>query len=144
MKRRDFLAVAGTAGAIAASGCASFRPPMTDVDMKIMNFVTEEQTVSVVVEQDDEAVFRTEKSIPGAKPEGPAETVEISSAFEGRDGERFTVHVTPAGQPTDTHDYKITCADFDTKDTLSVWVMNPETTDEGKRTDITVAYCSEA
>lgn len=144
MKRRELLAAAGTAGAIAVSGCTFLRPPTTDVDITIMNFVAEERTVSVVVKQDDVEVFRTEKTIPAADPEGPAETLEIPNAFEGADGEQFIVEVTPEGHQTDTHDYKITCVDFDTKDTFSVWIMNPEKNEEGKRTDLTVAYCSEA
>jgi hypothetical protein len=144
MKRRDLLAGAGSAGAIALSGCASLGPPTTDVDITLMNFYAKERTVSVVVEQDDEEVFRTENTIPAADPEGPAESLEFSGAFEGTDGEQFTVHVTPEGNPTDTHDYQITCADFDTEDRFSVWILNPETNEEGKRTDITVAFCGEA
>jgi hypothetical protein len=144
MKRRDFFAAAGTAGAIAVSGCTSLRKATTEVDITLMNFYAEERTVSIVVKQDDGEVFRTEKTIPAADPDGPAETLEIPNAFVGADGEQFIVEVTPESQQTDTHDYKITCVDFDTKDTFSVWIMNPETNEEGKRTDLTSAYCSEA
>jgi hypothetical protein len=144
MKRRDLLAGAGSAGAIALSGCASLGPATTDVDITVMNFYTTERTASVVVEQDDEEVFRTDQTIPAADPEGQATSIEIPGAFEGIDGEEFTVHVTPEGNPTDTHDYQITCADFDTEDRFSVWILNPESNEGGKRTDITVAFCSEA
>ncbi|MDZ7849778.1 MAG: hypothetical protein U5K70_02835 [Halodesulfurarchaeum sp.] len=144
MKRRDFLAAAGTAGAIAVSGCTFLRPATTEVDITLMNFCDEERTASVVVKQDDREVFRTEKTIPAAEPEGPAETLQIPNAFEGADDEQFTVAVMPKSQQTDTHDYKITCVNFDTNDTFSVWILNPETNEEGKRTDLTAAYCSDA
>lgn len=99
-----------------------------------MNFVAEERTVSVVVKRDGEEAFQTEQTIPAADPEGQAESLEIPGALEGADGEQFTVDVTPEGQPTDTYEYGITCADFDTEDSFSVWILNPETSEGGKRT----------
>lgn len=140
--RRAFLHAVSLSSACVVSGCATLRPPSTDVDITLMNFVTEERTVTAVVKQDDEEVFRTRNTLPAADPEGPAETLEIPGAFEGVDGERFTVDVTPEGQPTDTYDYKITCADFNSEDTFSVWVLNPETSEGGKRTHFTIAHCS--
>jgi len=140
--RRDVLHAASLASACVVGGCAALRPPSTDVDVTLLNFVDEERTVSVVVRQDDEAVFRTENTIAASEPEAPAESVEIPGAFEGTDGEQFTVDVTPDGQPTDTYDYEITCADFDTEDSFSAWVLDPEVSEDGKRTHFTVAYCA--
>jgi len=108
-----------------------------------MNFFAEPRTVSVVIEQDGEEVFRTERTVPAsATPEGEAKILKIPDAFEGTDGEQFTVAVTPDGQPTDTYDYEITCADFDTQDLFSVWILNPESSERGERTSFTVAWCS--
>lgn len=140
--RRSLLHAASLASACVVSGCASLRTPSTDVDITLMNFVAEERTISIVVKQDDEEVNRTEKTIAAADPEGRAESLEIPDAFEGADGEQFTVDVTPEGQQTDTYDYKITCADFDTEDSFSVWILNPDSSEEGKRTHFTVAFCS--
>lgn len=141
--RRTFLHAASLASACVVSGCATLRTPSTDVDIRLMNFVAEERTVSVVVKQDEEDVFRTEKTISAGDPEGPAETLDVPGAFEGADGEQFTVDVTPEGQPTDTYDYKITCADFDTEDEFYVWILDPESSEGGKRTHFTVSLCSE-
>jgi hypothetical protein len=52
------------------------------------------------------------------------------------------VTVTPDGQPTDTYDYEITCADADMQDAFSVWILNPESSERGERTSFTVARCS--
>lgn len=140
--RRAFLQAASLASAYDVSGCATLRTPSTEVDITLMDYVAQGRTVSVVVKQDDEQVFRTEETISAADPTGRAESLELPGAFQGADGKQFTVDVTPQGQPTDTYDYKITCADFDTEDAFSVWILNPESSEEGKRTHFTVAFCS--
>lgn len=140
--RRAFLHTASLATAGVVGGCAAQRPPSTTVEVKLLNFFAEPRTVSVVVEQDDEVVFRTERTVSAsATPEGEAEILKIPDAFEGTDGEQFTVAVTPAGRPTDTYDYEVTCADADTQDVFSVWILNPESSERGERTSFTVAWC---
>lgn len=140
--RRTFLHAASLASACVVSGCATLRTPSTDVDIRLMNFVPEPRTVSVVVTQADEEVFRTEKTIAAADPEGRATTVDIPGAFEGTEGEHYTVDVTPEGQPTDSYEYEITCADDDLEDSFYVWILDPEVSEGGNRTHFSVSFCS--
>lgn len=82
------------------------------------------------------------ETIPGADPEGPAASPGTPGAFEGADGERYIVGVTPQGRPTDTRDDDIPCADFDTEDGFAVWITDPAENEDGKRTDLTTAACA--
>jgi hypothetical protein len=106
-----------------------------------LNFVTEERTVSVVIGQDGEEVVRITRRVPASDPEKGAEVVKISDAFEGTDGERFTVDVLLNNHPADTYDYKVTCANVDSAD--GVWcIMNPATSENGQRTNLVSNHCS--
>jgi hypothetical protein len=108
--RRTVLRTWSLAAATALAGCGAIRDDPSPVTVLLQNDDDRRWDLTVTVERDDEELFRTEETVP-ADDGTNLGTVRIEDAFEGTDGERFTVRVRLDGERVGTFDYTVTCSE---------------------------------
>jgi len=142
--RRAFLCTASIAGGCAISGCTALGSEPTDVDILIRNNQPVEHSLSIVVSEGSDEVFRTETTAPASGPSGGlADAPPISAAFEGNDGDQFTVEVALDGQSPETFDYEITCADEELADQFAVYILDPQDEQREARVQVLQNHCAD-
>lgn len=67
----------------------------------------------------------------------------ISAAFEGTDGDQFTVEVALDGRPAGSFDYEITCADEELADLSAVYVLDSQDERSEARIRVLQNHCGD-
>jgi len=105
--RRSVIRSCSVAVAGAVAGCATGRE-VVPVDVLLQNDDSRAWSMTVAVESETgEEVFRATETVPA--DDGTLGELLLEDAFEGTDGDRFTVGAQLDGDPAGTYDYEITC-----------------------------------
>ncbi|WP_276257602.1 hypothetical protein [Haloglomus litoreum] len=135
--RRALLRAGGIVVTAGLAGCSALQDEPRPVNVLLQNDDDREWPLTVAVERDGEELFRTEETVPADDGTGLGE-VRIEDAFEGTDGEGFTVRAWLDGDPAGTFEYTVTCPE---DNRFSLLVEHDATT--GDALDYVARRCGE-